>query len=29
PCLTGHNGAPQTTVGMVSAPGQTKVLVLR
>ncbi|MGU3305677.1 DUF4150 domain-containing protein [Pseudomonas sp. M5A4_2d] len=28
-CLTGHNGAPQNTVGMVSAPGQTKVLVLR
>ncbi|ANF86257.1 type VI secretion protein [Pseudomonas antarctica] len=28
-CLTGHNGAPQNTVGMVSAPGQTKVLVMR
>jgi len=27
-CLTGHNGAPQNTVGVVSAPSQTLVMVL-
>lgn len=26
--MTGHNGAPQNTVGIVSAPCQTEVLVL-
>lgn len=27
-CMTGHNGAPQNTVGVVAAPSQTQVMVL-